>query len=76
MKKSVLKLIIKEEISKIIAEQNAQPAALMKELDTIAREAAQLKAKLEKVMKAGAAAGVFPDPTQLGDPQFADDLFD
>lgn len=77
MKKSVLKLIIKEEISKIIAEQNAQPAALMKELDTIAYEVAQLKVRLEKVMKAAERTGAVPDPTQRpADARYGDDIFD
>ena len=51
MKKSALELIIKEEISKIIAEQGAQSNALMRELEAIAAMVAQLKVRLEKVME-------------------------
>ena len=72
MKKSDLKMIIREEIGKLIAEQNPMMAdAVMKELDAIANEVTMLKARLQKVMDSGA----LPEPAQPDDPRFSPDLY-
>jgi hypothetical protein len=71
-KAAYLKLVIREEIGKIIVEQNpAMADAVMKELDAIANEVTMLKARLQKVMDSGA----LPEPAQPDDPRFSPDIY-
>ena len=73
MRKSDLKMIIREEIGKIIAEQNPTAAdAVMRELDAIANEVTMLKARLQKVMDSAAATA---PPAQPADPRFSPDIY-
>ena len=72
MRKSDLKMIIREEIGKLIAEQNPMMAdAVMKELDAIANEVTMLKARLQKVIDSAATA----PPAQPADPRFSPDIY-
>ena len=73
MNKLDLKRLIKEEIEKIIAEQNPGMAdSLMKELDAIATAATDLKARLQKVMDSAAIPNGRPQPD---DPRFSPDIY-
>ena len=74
MKKSQLKQIILEEVQQILSENNPNiMQGIIKELDTIAKQIAALKAKLVANSSAP-AIGRAQDP--VGDPRYDDDILD